>query len=144
MSSEPEHIDLFESLDEVNKKRELENIKIEKKRNERIEKEKKENIISIEEIQEIEDSNGAYHLGRYELYYFRCFEENRDKAYTFQGFILEFINKDNYWSFIRGQQYFSYNLLNYDFIEEMLKKMVLEGKIKGVYDKITKKYYFHF
>lgn len=94
-------------------------------------------VISVSDLNKATDVKHDMYLGRYEVNYYHFLEKNADKAYTF-------------WEFVKGvSEDTELNLnptlepmLDYEYIDNMLKKMVEEGKIHGAYFDGAYFYYF--
>ena len=94
-------------------------------------------VIAVEELLESNQVNKDIYLGRYEVDYYQFLEKHKDKAFTFRALIHECV-EDKEINPISPDT----TLLDYDLIDNMLKQMVVEGKICGGYFEGNYFYYF--
>jgi len=94
-------------------------------------------VIAVKELLESNQVNKEIYLGRYEVEYYQFLEKHKDKAFTFRALIHE-CAEDNEINPLSPDT----TLLDEDYIDTMLKEMVADGKICGVYFKGNYFYYF--
>ena len=128
-------------LDERAKERAQEEIESQEAFLVELERMKKENIIPVRNLEPLKVLEEPMHLNLLETELFRFFEVNKDKAFTFEGVLMELDDPriQNLWSLSTiCDPKARIKVL------DTLKGMVLNGKLGGDYDENKRDYFYYF